>query len=163
MNCIRCFIAEDETMWHLGGLGLHAWRQVFYDFHFIIYSVFFQVWELHMHAMQFLSTSFETAVHHWFTCIRDVFFKNFTPVKWMLHPQACRLLLFVASPMGISESFRVNMSLSETVAPSKTDQNIEMRHLFWFSGLAKSTSELLPVCHHYIPLHWKELQKLIDQ
>ena len=115
------------------------------------------------HAMQFLSTSFETAVHHWFTCIRDVFFKNFTPVKWMLHPQACRLLLFVASPMGISESFRVNMSLSETVAPSKTDQNIEMRHLFWFSGLAKSTSELLPVCHHYIPLHWKELQKLIDQ
>ena len=40
------------------------------------------------HAMQFLSTSFETAVHHWFTCIRDVFFKNFTPVKWMLHPQA---------------------------------------------------------------------------
>ena len=48
MNCIWCFIAEDETMWHLGGLGLHAWRQVFYDFHFIIYSVFFQVWELHM-------------------------------------------------------------------------------------------------------------------
>ena len=76
------------------------------------------------HAMQFLSTSFETAVHHWFTCIRDVFFKNFTSVWWMLHPQACRLLLFVASPMGISESFRVNMSLSETVAPSKTDQNI---------------------------------------
>ena len=56
------------------------------------------------------------AAHLWFTCIREVFKKNFTPVLYFVH--LLRLLLVVDPPTGIFEtwpiSIRVNTSLSES-------------------------------------------------
>ena len=61
------------------------------------------------------------AAHLWFTCIREVFKKNFTPVLYFVH--LLRLLLVVDPPTGIFEtwpiSIRVNTSLSESSGSMK--------------------------------------------
>ena len=51
-------------------MGLHSLRQFFYDSHFIMSSVDFQLWELYVYNVHAILAA---ALHLWFTCIREVF------------------------------------------------------------------------------------------
>ena len=70
------------------------------------------------------------ASHLWFTCIREVFKKNFTPVLYFVHPPP-RLLLVIDHPTGISETcpkqYESTRLCLKTVAPSNTDRNESYR------------------------------------
>ena len=67
-------------MWHWG-LGLHSLRQFFYDSHFIMSSVDFQVWELYVYMLYWLllRTSGSLALGRYFKRTSHLFCERCTP------------------------------------------------------------------------------------
>ena len=61
------------------------------------------MWELYVYMQCF--SLLLAAAHLWFTCIREVFKKNFTAVLYFVH--LLRLLLVVDPPTGIFEVKKV--------------------------------------------------------
>ena len=98
-------------MWHWG-LGLHSLRQFFYDSHFIMSSVDFQVWELYVYMLYWLllRTSGSLALGRYFK----------RTVLWIVHPSG------VDFPAGVFETcpkqYESTRLCLKTVAPSNTGQ-----------------------------------------